>query len=164
MYQPTSYTLLVSSLRRRPKAMARMYGMGENSMVRGEVLFYDTVYGVFVVADIMGLPYASGKCRRAIYGFHIHDGQSGDSVSRSACLEEDVHYDPDECSHPYHALDLPLLFGVGERAFSAFLTDRFSISEMIGKTLIMHDSTEEFSSKLFGNSENSIACGLIRGQ
>lgn len=40
------------------------------------------------------------------------------------------HYNPGRCEHPYHAGDLPPLFGNNGFALCAFLTDRFSIDEV----------------------------------
>ena len=46
------------------------------------------------------------------------------------------HYNPDNCPHPYHAGDLPPLFGNKGIAWSAFLTDRFRVGDVIGKTVL----------------------------
>ena len=62
----------------------------------------------------------------------------------------------------YHAGDMPPLFGTDRFAFSAFLTDRFSAEEGIGKTVIIHDSPDDFTTQPSGNSGVKIACGVIR--
>lgn len=73
------------------------------------------------------------------------------------------HYDPRGCAHPYHAGDLPPLFGNNSFALSVFLTDRFSVHEVIGRTVIIHDHPDDFTTQPSGNSGTKIACGVICG-
>ena len=70
-------------------------------------------------------------------------------------------YNPDMCMHPYHAGDMPPLFANNGHAFMMFLTDRFTINEIIGKTIILHSEPDDFHSQPSGNSGNKIACGVI---
>lgn len=163
MFQPTSYTLLVSLLRQRPRAIARMRGNDEHPTLGGEVLFYESRHGVFVVADIAGLPMSQGECDQRIFGMHIHSGGACDGQGSDPFATAGSHYDPRNCPHPQHSGDLPPLFGVGNRAFTAFLTDRFKISEVIGRTVILHDAPDDFTTQPAGNSGARIACGVIRG-
>ena len=72
------------------------------------------------------------------------------------------HYNPMGCEHPYHAGDLPPLFGSNGSALLLFLTDRFSVKEVIGKTVIIHDRPDDFTTQPSGNSGTKIACGVIR--
>ena len=44
----------------------------------------------------------------------------------------------------------------------SFFTNRFSISEIIGKTIIIHSGVDDFSSQPSGNSGQKIACGIIQ--
>lgn len=71
------------------------------------------------------------------------------------------HYNPDNCPHPYHAGDLPPLFGNRGIAWSAFLTNRFQVRDVLGKTVIIHASPDDFTSQPAGNSGKKIACGVI---
>ena len=71
------------------------------------------------------------------------------------------HYNPKGCEHPYHAGDLPPLFGNGGSALSLFLTNRFSVREITGKTVIIHDRPDDFTTQPSGNSGTKIACGVI---
>lgn len=73
-----------------------------------------------------------------------------------------AHYDPEGCPHPYHAGDMPPLFGNNGFAFSAFITDRFSIREIIDKTVIIHSAPDDFMTQPSGNSGAKIACGVIK--
>jgi len=43
-----------------------------------------------------------------------------------------------------------------------FLTDRFTISEIIGKTIVIHISPDDFKSQPAGDAGKKIACGEIK--
>lgn len=73
-----------------------------------------------------------------------------------------AHYDPGSCEHPHHAGDLPPLFGNNGFALCAFLTNRFSVDEVVGRTVIIHDRPDDFTTQPSGNSGMKIACGVIR--
>ena len=42
------------------------------------------------------------------------------------------------------------------------LTDRFSINDVIGKTVIIHAKPDDFTTQPSGNSDGKIACGVIK--
>jgi len=71
------------------------------------------------------------------------------------------HYNPDNLPHPYHSGDMPPLFGNDGTAFSVFLTNRFKIDEIIGRTVVIHAQPDDFTSQPSGNSGEKIACGII---
>ena len=66
-----------------------------------------------------------------------------------------------ECRHPYHTEDMPPLFGSQGYAFSIFLSGRFSVCEIIGRTVIIHLNPDDFHTQPSGNSGAKIACGMI---
>ena len=163
MYIGKSYNNYSGLFGQRPQAIARVMGSDKYPDINGTVWFYTTVAGVLVVADIKGLPRSAEKCDKRIFGFHIHSGSSCGTSVNEPFSEAGTHYDPDGCEHPYHAGDMPSLFGVGGNAFSAFLTDRFSVSEIVGKTVVIHAEADDFTSQPAGNSGERIACGEIKG-
>lgn len=55
---------------------------------------------------------------------------------------------------------LPLM-GTDGKAFSMFMTDRFTVNEVIGKTVIIHLHPDDFAAQPSGNSGDKIACGVI---
>lgn len=145
-------------LSRRPNAVAIIKGIQENSKITGRVLFHQMRDGVLVRAEIVGLPKGDGDCNSPIFAFHIHSDKScHDATGENA----QGHYNPEGCLHPYHAGDLPPLFGVDGKAFSMFLTDRFKVAEIIGKTVIIHSGVDDFTSQPSGDSGEKIACGAI---
>lgn len=140
-----------------PRAKARMQGSG----ISGEVSFFSVGKNVVVVADITGLPRNEEKCRCDIFGFHIHSGGSCGGTPEDPFADTKGHYDPDDCPHPCHAGDMPPLFGNRGSAWMAFMTDRFTVEEIIGKTVVIHNMPDDFTSQPSGNSGEKIACGVI---
>ncbi|MBR1884477.1 MAG: superoxide dismutase family protein, partial [Clostridia bacterium] len=41
------------------------------------------------------------------------------------------------------------------------LVDKFKINDIIGKTVIIHDGTDDFKTQPSGNAGSKIACGEI---
>jgi len=158
-----SKLLLPSILRGRPRAVARVAGSESCPDLSGTVRFYQTKEGVIVLAEIMGLPHADLPCQERIFGFHIHKGGSCGGNMEDPFANVMSHYDPNGCEHPYHAGDLPPLFGNDGFALSLFLTRRFSVDEVIGRTIIIHDQPDDFTTQPSGSSGKKIACGVIRG-
>jgi len=60
-----------------------------------------------------------------------------------------------------NAGDLPPLFSANGYAFSAVLTNRFTIDEIIGRTIIIHSSVDDFITQPAGNAGTKNACGKI---
>ena len=144
-----------------PQARAKVFGSILYPEIQGDVWFYQTDYGVLVVADIEGLPSSNNDCNKSIFAMHIHEGGSCTGNFNDPFADAGTHYNPNNCTHPNHAGDLPTLFGVQGNAFLAVLTDRFKIEEVIGKTIIIHSSPDDFRSQPAGNSGAKIACGKI---
>ncbi len=148
-------------LRQKPNAKAVVKGSPEYPEISGSILFYQTKSGVFVTAHITGLPTDKDICQKPVFAMHIHSGGSCTGNDADYFADAMTHYNPYLCPHPYHAGDMPPLFGSGGTAFSAFLTDRFSVNEIIGKTVIIHSAPDDFTSQPAGNSGTKIACGVI---
>ena len=73
-----------------------------------------------------------------------------------------THYNPNDCEHPNHAGDLPPLFDNSGYSFQTVLTNRFTVKEIIGKTIIIHAMPDDFKTQPSGDSGMKIACGKIR--
>ncbi len=153
---------LLSVLRRRPRAEAEITGSENYPGISGTVRFYQANEGVIVYAEIRGLPHSALPCQDRIFGFHIHEGTSCTGSRDDAFADVMSHYNPGGCSHPHHAGDLPPLFENNGFALSLFFTDRFSIDEVIGRTVILHDRPDDFTTQPSGNSGTKIACGVIQ--
>lgn len=135
-----------------PAAAAWIYGRTDNRILRGRIQFFQESGGVLVKTDLSGLP-AEG-----FFGFHIHKGEACTGTDFSDTLG---HYDPTNRPHPDHAGDLPPLLSAGGRAFMTVLTNRFTVREIIGKTVVIHNMPDDFRSQPAGDSGMKIACGVI---
>ncbi len=146
---------LLSVLSRRPRAAAVIAGDGDHPELRGAARFYPVREGVVVFVEVGGLPRGDGR----VFGLHIHAGGDCGGANFPHVMS---HYDPQGRPHPAHAGDLPPLFGCDGRALSVFLTDRFTVDEVLGRTVILHDSPDDFTTQPSGNSGKKLACGVIR--
>ena len=138
----------------KPQAIAFINGEHNNSAIKGIVKFFQKTNCVLVVADINGLPRTATN----FFGFHIHEDDSCDGMDFSGSKG---HYNPDGTLHPKHAGDLPPLMLCGNIAHSSFITDRFKVKDIIGRTVVIHDMPDDFTSQPSGNSGQKIACGII---
>lgn len=157
---------LVFEMNRRPEASAVVKGSADFRQLTGTVDFYQTGRGVLVVAKVTGLPTSRGPCRGRVFGFHMHEGNrcTGTSSANGGDPFADTggHYNPGRCPHPHHAGDFPPLFENNGYAYLAFLTNRFTVREVIGRTVVIHSRPDDFTTQPAGNSGLKIACGVIQ--
>lgn len=151
-----------SVMHRKPHSYAIIRGSDEYPDIRGQVRFFQTKHGTLVAAEVFGLPGKCSCCQDGIFAFHIHEGSLCTGNCQDPFAQTMSHYNPDSCDHPYHAGDLPPLFGNDGYAFSVVLTDRFSACEIIGRTILIHSGPDDFTTQPSGNSGSKIACGVIR--
>ncbi len=146
-------------LRNHPEAAAWIRGNAQNPDLSGSVKFYPTTYGgVLVETQIFGLPDPDAPGSGNFYAMHIHEsGDCSDSFSHTG-----THYNPKNTEHPNHAGDLPPLLSNRGYAFSVFYTKRFTIPEIIGKAVIIHEKPDDFTSQPAGNAGEKIGCGEIQ--
>ena len=147
--------------RRRADAVASVTGSEKYPAIHGFVFFYRLPDAVLVRAEITGLPRNQDLCRSPFFAFHIHEGGACTGTEEDLFADAGSHFNPNGCEHPYHAGDMPPLLGVNGNAFSLFLTDRFRIPQIIGKTVIIHAHPDDFMTQRSGNSGEKIACGII---
>ena len=149
---------ICSALGQQPQAAAALRGSGAHAAISGCVCFYQMSGGVLVTARVTGLP----ESPTGIFGFHIHSGVRCSGTEEDPFADTLTHYNPQGVSHPHHAGDLPSLFGNHGYAFQAVFTDRFSVREILNKTVVIHAGPDDFISQPAGNAGEKIACGQIR--
>jgi Cu-Zn family superoxide dismutase len=135
--------------------------------IRGSVILQTLPDGTWITADITGLPpYQPAQPGRAPigpHGFHIHqfaDCRVGDPANPFQAAGG--HWNPDHQPHGNHAGDLPVLFSIGGKALLGFYTNRFSVAEAIGHTVIIHQNPDDYRSQPAGNAGKRLACGIIK--
>lgn len=152
-----------------PNGKAIIRGSREYPQIRGKVYFYDLPDGCVVMAEVVGLPdrdlpacdeFCAGACSR-FFGFHIHGGSECSGNTSDPFADAGSHFNPKMTEHPYHAGDLPVLLSNCGFAWMACYTERFFSADIIGKTVIIHDMPDDFTTQPAGNSGKRIACGKI---
>lgn len=160
MYQFTPRLTFTNILEtNKPRAVAWVTGKGENASLSGLVKFYDTPYGgVLVEAEIFGLPNVNEQKSSNFYAMHIHEfGDCSDAFDKTG-----AHFNPTNQMHPQHEGDLIPLLGNQGYAWTTFYDKRFSINDIIGRSVIIHAKRDDFTTQPSGDSGMKIGCGVIR--
>ncbi|MCI8477060.1 MAG: superoxide dismutase family protein [Oscillospiraceae bacterium] len=144
-------------LENHPTAFALLQGDDAHPELRGELLFYPYQAGSLLAVRVVGLPHDG------FFALHIHE--TGD-----CCTGGDLpfhcaggHYNPTNTIHPEHAGDLPVLLSSSGCAYTIVYTGRFRPEQVLGHSVLIHGSPDDYHSQPAGNSGNRIACGVIQG-
>ena len=138
-----------------PAAIACVYGGTDVPELRGKVKFFELAGSVLIEAEIKNLP----ENNSGFFGFHIHEGSD---CSGTDFADTGSHFNPRDTVHPSHAGDMPPLLFCNGGAHLSFKTDRFKIKDIIGKTVVIHDRPDDFTTQPAGNAGKKIACGVIK--
>lgn len=129
-------------------AYACIKGLEEGSAIAGRAEFRQVRQGVVVTLRMKGLP------REGIFALHIHAG--------ATCDAPGGHLDDQNRPHPLHMGDLPPLFSTWQgTAWMSVLTDRFTVEDVVGRTVILHARRDDFTTQPSGDAGDRIACGKI---
>lgn len=149
------------------QAQATLHGSALAPTLTGTVQFYPAEQGTLVVARVENLPEHTpavlDKPPVGPFGFHIHEGPTcGVDMGQEAFPGAGGHFNPTNQYHPQHAGDLPVLFSNHGFAWMAVYTARFTPAQVIGRTVIVHQSPDDYRSQPAGNSGARIGCGVIQ--
>lgn len=145
-----------------PQAVAVLRGGNGYPGVSGTAWFQQQEKGVLVTVRVQGLPAGDAPCGGRWFAMHVHSGSTCTGSGADAFADTNGHYDPNGCPHPDHAGDLPPLLGCHGVAYCSVLTDRFTLDQVVGRTLIVHADLDDFTTQPSGNAGVKIACGAIR--
>ena len=138
-------------------AKADIKGSDKYPNIKGIILFNEKENGVLITARIYNLPNGPHKGR--FFAFHIHEGNSCTGIDFE---DSKKHFNPSNLNHPYHLGDLPPLIECNGYAYMQVLVNKFKIEDIIGKTIIIHDGTDDFKTQPSGDAGLKIACGVIK--
>lgn len=148
-------------------AVAEINGGPLAPEIKGYVRFQKVYGGVVVCASVWGLPEyepANGKDEPiGPFGFHIHKGETctiGDPNDPFQAAEG--HYNPENVPHGNHPGDFPVLIASDGYAQMCFFTNKFTIEEVLGKAMIIHQNPDDYRSQPAGNAGKRLACGIIK--
>lgn len=142
-----------------PDAVAVIRGNADHPLLYGTAGFYSApTGGLFLQVEVFHLPDQDLPGSSGFFGMHIHE--YGDCT-----LPFDKtgnHYNPSNQEHPNHAGDLPPLLSSGGYAWMSFYDGRLTISDVVGKSLVIHGMRDDFTGQPSGDSGMKIGCGVIR--
>lgn len=133
----------------------------------GTVFFQDVPEGTWISVNIRGLPsYQPGTADKAPigpFGFHLHEtGNCEPGDPRNPFQGAGGHWNPTHEPHGNHAGDFPVLFSNHGKALMGFFTSKFTVSAIIGRSVVIHENPDDFRSQPAGNSGRRLACGVIK--
>lgn len=145
-----------------PEAAADIRGSLEYPDLSGTALFYPFWTGTLVFICIKGLASSNQPCAAKLCAFHIHEGGQCSGTPTEPFADAGTHFNPENCPHPEHAGDLPLLLSNHGTAFQMVYTDRFTPRDIIGRTAIVHLNADDYHTQPSGNAGAMIGCGMIK--
>lgn len=147
-------------------AIAHIQGGNLAPDLHGTVKFLGIADGSWVEAEIFGLPDFSeatdASPQIGPFAFHIHEFNiCGNIHSDNPFDAAGGHWNPTDDSHGNHAGDFPVLFSNNGTAKMLFFTNKFYPSDVIGKSVVIHQSPDDYKTQPNGSGGLRIACGSI---
>lgn len=141
------------------QGVAKIKGNKNFPNLKGTIRFFEKGNGTIIRLELNGLPNIN---KNNFFGLHIHEfGICGGANEEESFLEAGSHFDLEENKHPNHTGDLPSIYSNNGYSYMEFFTNRFCVSDVIGKSVIIHKMHDDFVSEPSGNSGSRIACGVI---
>jgi Cu-Zn family superoxide dismutase len=156
-----------ANFQQQRRAVAYITGGPLAPNLRGTVTFTDVAGGTEVSVEVDGLPpykpAANGNPPVGPHGFHIHERGTctvGNPAEPFTAAGE--HWNPTNQPHGNHAGDFPALFSNNGYSRMTFYTNKFSVSQVIGKAVIIHESPDDYRTQPAGAAGRRLACGVIQ--
>ena len=148
------------------RAVAYISGGPVAPDVQGMMIFADVPGGTEVFAEVFGLPPYKPETGEnppiSPFGFHLHENgtcEVGDATEPFTAAGG--HWNPTNQPHGNHVGDFPVLFSNEGYAKMSFFTDKFRISDIIGKAVIIHENPDDYRTQPAGAAGKRLACGVI---
>ena len=135
--------------------------------IRGTVTFTRAMGGTEVSVEVHGLPpyqpATNGKAPVGPHGFHIHEiGSCVTGDPAEPFTSAGGHWNPTHQPHGNHAGDFPVLFSNNGYSRMTFFTNQFSVDQIIGKAVIIHEHPYDYRTQPDGAGGHRLACGVIQ--
>lgn len=144
--------------RPKPSAIANIRGNSGNPLLKGVASFYSIpTGGILIQVEVFRLPDQQLPDCSGFFGMHIHE--NGDCTLPFD--KTGLHYNPTNQEHPNHAGDLPPLLSKDGYAWTAFYDGRLALADVLGRSLVIHDMRDDFTTQPAGGSGEKIGCGVI---
>ena len=136
----------------KPNAYAQIKGGPLAPCIKGTIYLYQLEDGVYVKAYITGIPNTNNQTS-SFHGFHIHEiGDCTVGNKNDPFTNAKSHYNPTNAEHPMHSGDLPPILSANGIGILSVFTNRFTVNEVIGKSFILHEKYDDFTSQPAGNA------------
>ncbi len=150
------------------RASAEIIGGPLAPNLRGNVTFTEVPGGTEVSVEVNGLPPYKHETASnppiGPHGFHLHErGSCFIDNPKSPFAAAGQHYNPTNQPHGNHAGDFPVLFSNDGYSKMTFFTNKFTVQDVIGKTVIIHESPDNYRVEPVGATGRRLACGIIQG-
>lgn len=162
------YNPLLSNMKiQNMTAVAQIKGSPQYPNIRGRVIFKDVPNGTEVYVEVLGLPpytpAQNGVQPIGPFGFHIHKyGVCEVGDPNSPFKSTDGHWNPTNQPHGNHAGDFPVLFSNNGYTRMSFFTNKFKVSDILNKSVVIHQNPDDYRTQPAGNSGKPIACGVVK--
>lgn len=148
------------------KAYAHIKGGPLAPNLEGYVYFKDVSDGVEVYVEVVGLPEfksdSDNSPQVGPHGFHIHEVGNCEVVDKDNPFPyAKGHWNPTNQPHGNHAGDFPVLFSNNGVSKMSFFTNKFKVQDIIGKSVIIHESPDDYKTQPSGASGRRLGCGII---
>ncbi len=148
------------SMPHSPEAVAKLAPTQGNT-ANGTAKFRPKGDKVMVEAEFVGLT-------PGLHGFHIHekgDCSAADAASAGGHFNPTQQPHGDTSGNAHHAGDLPMLYADAEgRAKLRVELDYLQLTgeqSIVGRSVIVHQKADDFTTQPAGNSGARVACGVI---
>jgi Cu-Zn family superoxide dismutase len=134
--------------------------------INGIACFTNVPGGTEIFIQVYGLPdytpESNDKNPIGPHGFHIHEfGTCEVGDTKDPFQKAGGHWNPYNQPHGNHAGDLPVLFSNNGMARMSFFTNKFKPDNLIGKSVIIHQSPDDYRTQPAGDAGKRLACGVI---
>lgn len=148
-------------------AIAQVRGGPLAPGISGCVWFRSMPNGTEVCVNVSGLPdykpAAGSEPPIGPHGFHIHELANCDvGDPNNPFTATGGHWNPTNQPHGNHAGDFPVLFSNAGVSKMCFFTNKFQVNDIIGKSVVIHQSPDDYRTQPAGASGKRLACGAIR--
>ena len=139
----------------RDFAYAELSGNSKYPDLTGLISFIQYPYYVEVSLFLENIP------KDRLLRFQIHEGKTCSGNSEDEFVDAKTRYAPDNSDRHDHTWDLPSIYSYDGRARMTFNTDKFLVKDILGKTISLYETPDNFMGQPAGDAEDKIACGEI---
>lgn len=149
------------------KAVAYILGGPLAPQLNGTITFCMVLGGTEILVEVSGLPAykpgTQGSPQVGPHGLHIHENGTCDTLDPGKPFEAaGGHWNPANEPHGNHAGDFPVIFSNDGYARMTFFTNKFTVPQVVGKAIIIHEGPDDYKTQPSGASGRRLACGVIQ--